>query len=103
MRKRGRRDANHNAIKEYAIALGFSVCDLADMGNGIPDLLLGMDGVNILVEVKDGNKPPSRRQLTPDENEWHAAWHGGVYIVERAEDVDLLRLHIKDAKIEWPY
>ena len=94
---------NQAAIVQYAIALGFTVLDLADMGQGVPDLLLGMDGVNVLVEVKDGSQPPSRRQLTPDEQAWHAAWRGGVYIVERPEDVDLLRLHIKDAKIEWPY
>ena len=34
-----------------------------------------------LVEVKDGRKPPSARRLTPEQEAWHAAWPGDVYVV----------------------
>jgi hypothetical protein len=39
-------------------------------------------GANILVEIKDGDKPPSKRKLTKDEKEWHAEWTGQVTIWE---------------------
>jgi hypothetical protein len=31
------------------------------VGRGVPDLLVGWRGTNLLLEVKDGNKPQSAR------------------------------------------
>lgn len=42
-------------------------------------------GANVLVEIKDGNKPPSKRKLTKDEKEWHAQWTGQVTIWKSIE------------------
>jgi hypothetical protein len=41
-----------------------------------------------VLEVKDGSLPPSRRQLTDAEDEWHAAasQQGPVHIVEDVAD-----------------
>lgn len=51
--------------------------------------------MTILVEVKDGSKPPSGRRLTQAQVDWHAAWRGGmVAIVESPEAVlALLEVH----------
>jgi len=43
-------------------------------------------GANMLVEIKDGEKPPSKRKLTSDEKEWHEKWEGQVTIWESASD-----------------
>lgn len=84
--KHGRRDANHTAVVEAVRGIGASVLILADVGDGCPDLLVGFRGVNLLLEVKDGRKPPSARKLTPDEQKFFRDWRGTVYIVFGAED-----------------
>lgn len=46
------------------------------------DLIVGYKGNTLLLEVKDGNKPPSARALTPNEKKFHESWTGGpLYIV----------------------
>jgi hypothetical protein len=56
------------------------------MGKGIPDLLVGWRGLNVLLELKDGSKPPSAQELTCDERDWHAKWAGQLATVNSAED-----------------
>lgn len=72
----GRTDANQTAIVAALREIGASVVSLADIGNGCPDLLVGFRGVTLLLEVKDGSKPPSKRKLTPDEKEFFETWRG---------------------------
>jgi hypothetical protein len=60
------------------------VQSLASVGDGVPDLLVGVPGLKtlLLIEVKDGSKPPSARGLTEDQKRWHEAWQGyPVYVV----------------------
>jgi len=54
---------------------------LSAVGGGVPDLLAGFRGVNVLLEVKDGSKTPSRRVLTRDQKVWHSSWAGQVAVV----------------------
>lgn len=84
--KHGRTDANHAEIVAALRSIGVSVVSTADIGDGFPDLIAGYRGVNVLLEVKDGSKPPSRRKLTPDEIKFHTDWHGKIYTVFSAED-----------------
>lgn len=45
------------------------------MGKGLADLLvLNPRRKLILLEVKDGSKPPSKRKLTADQVKFHGAW-----------------------------
>ncbi len=81
MRRAARTDSNQNEIVDALRAAGASVQILSNVGGGVPDLLIGRAGVNYLIEVKDGSKPPSRQRLTPDETHWHAAWAGQVAVV----------------------
>lgn len=78
MRRSGRRDANHAAIRDDLRARGFLVLDLGSVGGGCPDLLVAWPGGMVLLEVKDGAKPPSARKLTPDEAEFHRLWGAHV-------------------------
>lgn len=65
-------------------ALGWSVLDLAKYGVSV-DLVVGKPGFAALVEVKDGSKPPSKRQLTDDEIKLKENW-SGPYIVALSEE-----------------
>ena len=85
MRRAARIDANQNAVVAYLRGLGMSVCILSPMGKGIPDLLVGWRGLNVLLELKDGSKPPSAQELTADERDWHAKWAGQLDTVNSPE------------------
>ena len=74
-------DANQSEIVRELRKRGCSVQSLAGVGKGCPDLLVGRSGVNVLLEVKDGSKPPSARRLTEAQVEWHDAWNGKASIV----------------------
>ena len=72
MRRAAKRDANQSMIVDALRKSGVYVVDLAAVGDGVPDLLCGREGIWKLVEVKDGSKPPSARQLTADQIKFHA-------------------------------
>ena len=55
------------------------------VGKGCPDILVGRNGMNYLIEIKDGNKPKSAQKLTPDQVEWHEKWNGSVVVINSAE------------------
>lgn len=76
MRRAARVDANQPEIVAALRQSGCSVEHLHSVGGGVPDLLVGVQGLNLLIEVKDGSKPPSARKLTPDQVEWHGKWQG---------------------------
>jgi len=91
MRSRPNLDANQREIVAALRKAGASVTSTAAVGNGYPDISVGIRKVNALFEIKDGSKPPSKRKLTPDEKAWHDAWRGSVYIVESVDQaLDIL-------------
>ena len=85
MRRAAKVDANQTEIVKALRQVGASVQSLAATGKGVPDLLVGFRGKNLLLEVKDGGKVKSDRKLTPDQVEWHQGWRGHVAVVESAE------------------
>jgi hypothetical protein len=86
MRRANRIDDNQNDIVSALRKAGATV-RVISQGEGIPDLLVGFRGETILFEVKDGNKPPSARQLTPAEQKFFNEWEGGLcVIVKSVED-----------------
>jgi len=86
MRRANKIDANQNDIVAALRKAGATV-RIVSQGEGIPDLLVGFKGETFLLEVKDGQKPPSARQLTPAEKKFFDEWTGGICaIVESVED-----------------
>ena len=81
MRTAAKVDDNQGAIVNALRGVGATVQTLHSVGKGCPDLLVGFRGLNILMEIKDGNKPPSRQKLTPDQVHWHKQWYGEVHVV----------------------
>ena len=86
MRRRARIDANQPLIVKALREAGASVLSLSSMGSGCPDLLVGKNGRNLLMEIKDPTKKPSQRALTDDERTFHNTWGGNVFVVETAEE-----------------
>lgn len=85
MRRAAKIDANQPSIVKALRKAGASVEPLHMVGNGFPDVIIGIDGLNLLVEIKDGSKAPSARKLTKDEEKWHAEWKGQVTVLESEE------------------
>ena len=97
MRLAARKDDNQDEIVDALRAIGATVQTLHQLGCGVPDLLVGWRGANLLLEVKDGSKPPSRRRLTKDEADWHEAWRGQVATVNSADEaLELLQIQVRD-------
>lgn len=94
MRRAAKVDANQEQIVEALRAVGATVQTLAAVGKGVPDLLVGYQGKTLLLEVKDGRRPPSERRLTEDQLVWHGAWRGGPLAVVDGVDAALRALGV---------
>lgn len=82
MRLRARTDENQQLIIDGLRAAHRSVAPLHAVGDGIPDLLVGFQGYNFLLEVKRDKKA----KLTPDQLEFHASWRGQRAVVTNLEE-----------------
>ena len=96
-----RTDSNQREVVQAFRELGATVRSIHTVGDGVPDLIVGVHGHTLLVEVKDGAKPASKRRLTPAEQKFHDEWRGGeLLIVETVADV--MRA-VADARNSWRY
>ena len=86
MRKRGRTDENQTEIVNVLRRAGAGVLITSMLGDGAVDIIAGYRGVNYMMEIKDGKKPPSQRTLTPDEARFHEKWPGQICVVNSAEE-----------------
>lgn len=87
MSRRGRVDSNHGDIVEALEGIGASVTSLADLGEGVPDLLVGWGRRNRLMEIKDGKKAPSKRKARDTQEDFASRWNGEpVCLVQSPED-----------------
>jgi hypothetical protein len=91
MRRAGRRDSNEQDIIKAMREAGAYVKQIND--EGLFDLLVSYRGETLLVEVKDGSKPPSARRLTDAEAKFHNEWPGSdLFIINSVEEaLSLLR------------
>ena len=93
-------DDNHNeVVTELRAALPeATVQDLSGAGRGVPDLLIGWNRENYLFEIKDPEKPASRRSLTEPQQKFHGTWKGQVYIAHSAAEICAELARIKSIK-----
>ena len=80
-------DNQREIVKKLRKIPGVTVSITSALGDGFPDIVVGYKGVNHLIEIKDGSKPPSRRKLTPAEEKFHDLWTGRVDICNSFEEV----------------
>lgn len=91
MRAAAKIDANQPEIVETFRQLHCKVQHLHQVGSGCPDLLVGINGFNVLVEVKTDTG-----KLTADQKGFIAAWTGDdVSIVRTRDDVIELVNHYR--------
>ncbi len=74
-------DANQPQIVADLRAVGVSVCDLHQVGKGVPDLLCCYRGKMYLLEVKGRSG-----KLTRQQHEWHSKWGCEIHIVHSTEE-----------------
>ena len=86
MRRAAKVDANHGEIVKDLRKYGHQVYDMSGVGKGFPDLLVCAHKKWLLLEVKDGAKPPSARKLTEDQQTWHAQCKGPVVVVTSRDE-----------------
>lgn len=90
MRRAPNLDRNHHEIVDAFRAGGALVHSTAQLGGGFPDLVVWHRGRYLLVEIKDGDAPPSKQRLTEAEELFHHLWP--VSVVRSLEDVKALLL-----------
>ena len=83
MRRNARVDKNHPEIVEAFRKLGASVLSLAPLGRGIPDLLVAINGVTWLIEIKSKKGKENDLQL-----EWAENWKGARAVVRDTQGVE---------------
>lgn len=85
----GQRDSNQAEIMKAANEIpGCTAIDLGAFGCGMPDILIGWRGQNLLAEIK---RPKGK--LNALQVEWHKEWTGQVRIIRSVDDLlKLLKL-----------
>jgi hypothetical protein len=92
MRKAARIDRNQPEIVDALRAAGCAVAITSGAGDGVPDLVVARRARGdwrptvYLIEVKDGERPPSERYLTPDQKRFHGEFAGCCYIAYSVTD-----------------
>jgi len=74
-------DVNQPEIVEVFRQLHCTVLLLHQVGSGCPDLLIGVNGFNVLVEVKTATD-----KLTDDQTNFICAWSGDAVNIVRSRD-----------------
>ena len=78
MRRNARVDANQPEIVLGLRKYGATVLITSQLKNCF-DILVGFEGVNHIMEIKDENQPLSKRKLTEGEEGFKEKWQGGNY------------------------
>ena len=86
LRRAARKDGNHNAVADAFRSVGCSVFETDRVGDGFPDLVVGLLGVSVLVEVKNPATYYGRQGLGVQQSAFAASWRGGPVHVVCSED-----------------
>ena len=74
-------DANHIEIVEKLRSIGAVVVDLAAVGKGVPDILVGFRGKTYLMEIKT-----AKGYVRATQEQFFRSWNGGHIAVVRSFD-----------------
>jgi Holliday junction resolvase len=104
-RRAAKVDANQAELVKIMRDMGVSVEITSAAHDGMTDLVVGFGGISVLVEVKDGSKPPSVRKLTPKQVEFHSRFMGAITVIETVDQaiqlVNTIRQVAAKVKVNW--
>lgn len=86
MRMAARKDDNQTRVVEEFRKLGYHVWLTFRLKDCV-DIVISKDKFTAAVEIKDGEKVPSKRKLTDGEIKFKAAFKGRYYLCESIKDV----------------
>jgi hypothetical protein len=86
MFRAAKKDDNHKEIVSFFESCGWVVWDTSQLKDCV-DIVVSRAFQTIVVEIKDGSKPPSKRKLTPGELKFRQKWRGHYRLVQSVEDV----------------
>ncbi len=87
MRTKARIDANQPQLVKFIRAMGASFQHTHQIPGAL-DGIIGYRGIDVRVEIKDPDKPPSKRKLTDDEVKTICDWRGRQpEIIETENDI----------------
>lgn len=95
MRWAAKTDRNQPESVHQLRMMGCDVLCTHQMGEGFPDLIAAVNWLNLLIEIKDGKKPPSARKLTQQQVLFHRDWRGLKFIVKDSEEIADLINHTR--------
>lgn len=96
-RRAAKVDANQAEVVEALRRMGATVEITSGAHDGFPDIVVGLGGVTVLVEVKDGSLPPSARRLTAAQQRVHGRFTGAIVVVETLDDAHTLVNRMREA------
>ena len=80
MRRNAKVDVNQPEIVKALRKFGATVLITSQLKNCF-DILVGYNGINYIMEIKDGTLPPSKKRLTEGELKFKESWKGGEYYI----------------------
>ena len=89
-------DKNQPEIVKAFRQLGYGVAHTHQAGAGFPDIVIGKHGINVLVEIKDGDEVPSARMLNPKQRKFHFCWPGLRCVITSTEDVMVFDVNFRE-------
>jgi len=75
-------DLNHQEVVKTLRSLGATVFDASRMGQGFPDLVIGINGKTVLVEIKSGEE----KKFTQAQLKFMENWQGSTVV--RINDIE---------------
>ena len=85
MHRAAKIDSNQNEIVSGLRKCGYSVLITSQLKKCF-DILVGAHKRNYAFEIKDPNKPPSSRRLTPGEQKFFDTWNGQINVIHTVEE-----------------
>jgi hypothetical protein len=96
VRRAAKKDANHNLVADAFKAMGCSVKDTSRLGDDFPDMVVGLCGINVLIEVKRDEKA----KLTDGQFKFFHEWKGWTAVVRSVDDVQKIVSQIKQQRAQ---
>ena len=84
--RKKRVDLNQHEIAMALLRYGANVLSLAQIGGGVPDLVVAYAGETVLMEVKNPKTRHGKAGLSPGQKKFADSWPGRVFVVRTIDE-----------------